>query len=259
MVPGRSIALSRLVEDVPEIAEGEAAYRWLAQDQGFDRRPPGGAGATMEPSKRRRRSMASTVKSLFGGGYHVEDPPIARALFASTGAAWFWLIVRLYVGYQWLEAGLHKVAEPGWALGNGAAILGFWQRAVAVPAPPARAPITYEWYRGLIQSLIDAQAHTWFAPLIAWGEVLVGVGLIVGGLVGVAAFFGALMNMSFLLAGTTSSNPVLFVLAIGLMLAWKVAGYYGADRVLLPLLGTPWHGVVRDEPVAGARTVAKAT
>ena len=25
------------------------------------------------------------------------------------------------------------------------------------------------------------------------------------------------------------------------MLAWKVAGYYGLDRYVLPLLGTPWH------------------
>jgi thiosulfate dehydrogenase [quinone] large subunit len=49
------------------------------------------------------------------------------------------------------------------------------------------------------------------------------------------------MNMSFLLAGSSSSNPVLFTLAIGIMLAWKVAGYYGVDRYLLPMLGTPWH------------------
>ena len=31
------------------------------------------------------------------------------------------------------------------------------------------------------------------------------------------------------------------------MLAWKVAGYYGADRVLLPLVGTPWRGTAVDE------------
>ena len=48
------------------------------------------------------------------------------------------------------------------------------------------------------------------------------------------------MNMSFLLAGSGSSNPVMFTLAIGLILAWKVAGYYGLDRYLLPMLGTPW-------------------
>jgi thiosulfate dehydrogenase [quinone] large subunit len=68
----------------------------------------------------------------------------------------------------------------------------------------------------------------------------VGVALILGALTGIAAFFGALMNMSFLLAGSASSNPVLFIFAIGLMLAWKVAGYYGLDRYLLPRLGTPW-------------------
>jgi len=70
-------------------------------------------------------------------------------------------------------------------------------------------------------------------------------GLLVGALVGVAAFFGALMNMSFLLAGSASTNPVLFTMAIGLMLAWKVAGYYGLDRYLLPMLGTPWRAKVQ--------------
>jgi len=68
----------------------------------------------------------------------------------------------------------------------------------------------------------------------------VGLGLLFGCLTGIAAFFGALMNMSFLLAGSASSNPVLFTLAIGLMLGWRVAGYYGIDRYLLPALGTPW-------------------
>ena len=48
------------------------------------------------------------------------------------------------------------------------------------------------------------------------------------------------MNMSFLLAGSASTNPIMFALAIGLIMAWKVAGYYGVDRWLLPMLGTPW-------------------
>ena len=57
---------------------------------------------------------------------------------------------------------------------------------------------------------------------------------------GRAAFFGALVNMSFLLAGSASVNPIMFTFAVGLMLAWKVAGYYGLDRYLLPMLGVPW-------------------
>ena len=84
----------------------------------------------------------------------------------------------------------------------------------------------------------------WFAWLITLGELAVGIGLLVGALVGIAAFFGALMNMSFLLAGSASVNPILFTFEVGLMLAWKVAGYYGVDRYLLPMLGVPWHSRV---------------
>jgi thiosulfate dehydrogenase [quinone] large subunit len=48
------------------------------------------------------------------------------------------------------------------------------------------------------------------------------------------------MNFNFMLAGTASTNPVLFLAAILLIMAWKVAGWWGLDRFLLPLLGTPW-------------------
>src|SRR4029077_12190478 len=110
-----------------------------------------------------------------------------------------------------------------------------------------------------LQVLIDNNTSVWFAKLVVYGEILIGVGLIVGAFVGVAAFFGALMNMNFMLAGSASTNPVLFFLAVGLMLAWKVAGYYGADRVLLPLVGTPWHGVVREDTARIARTPVART
>ncbi len=169
----------------------------------------------------------------------IRDPKIAHFLFNDTRAAALWLGIRLYVGYEWLSAGLHKVTDPKWMEG-GAALKAYFERAVAVPQPPARAAITYDWYRQFLQYLLDQQTYTWFAKLVAVGEVLVGVGLLVGCLVGFAAFFGALMNFNFMLAGTASTNPVLFALALALILAWKVAGYYGMDRYLLPALGAPW-------------------
>ena len=98
--------------------------------------------------------------------------------------------------------------------------------------------------------LINGHAESWFAPLIVFGEIAVGLGLIFGCLTGIAAFFGALMNMSFLLAGSASTNPVLFTLGIGMILAWRVAGYYGIDRWLLPAVGTPWE---RGAAITGAR------
>jgi len=47
------------------------------------------------------------------------------------------------------------------------------------------------------------------------------------------------MNVSFMLAGTLSSNPIMFILATWLVLAWRIAGYYGLDYWVLPLLGAP--------------------
>jgi thiosulfate dehydrogenase [quinone] large subunit len=60
--------------------------------------------------------------------------------------------------------------------------------------------------------------------------------------------------MAFLLAGTTSTNPVLAMLGMLLVLAWKNAGYVGLDRFLLPLLGTPWKQAAAPTPMAPALT-----
>jgi len=183
----------------------------------------------------------------------VEGPALTRFLFSNTRAGLLWLPIRLFVGFAWLEAGLHKLfpAEgpmgAGW-LDGGASLLGYWERAVAIPEPPGRAAITFEWYRDFLNLLIANDAHVWFAWLVLFGEIAVGLGLIFGALTGFAAFFGAFMNMSFLLAGSASTNPVLFTLAIGLMLAWRVAGYYGVDRWLLPRLGVPWHARIASAP-----------
>lgn len=194
-------------------------------------------------------SFAALVIALFM--YHrdspgaddveAEGPPFARFLFNNRAAGWVWLPIRLFLGFAWLDAGLHKLTGTGWVDG-GSALAGYWTSAVAVPAAGTggHAAITYDWYRDFINLLLTNNAQTWFAPLVTLGEIAVGLGLIFGILTGIAAFFGALMNVSYLLAGSTSSNPVLFTMAIGVMLAWKTAGYYGLDRYLLPRLGTPW-------------------
>jgi len=169
----------------------------------------------------------------------VTDPPLITALFNDTRFAWVWLIVRVYLGYQWITSGLGKIGSPAW-MQDGSAIRGFWERAVMIPEPPGRPAIAFDWYRGFLQFLIDGNHHEWFARLITVGELLVGIALILGAFTGIAAFFGAFMNWNFMMAGSASTSPVLFTLAILLVIAWKVAGWWGLDRFLLPLLGTPW-------------------
>lgn len=177
-------------------------------------------------------------KSADSSNVEIEGPAFARFLFNNSRAGLFWLPIRLFLGFAWLDAGIHKLTGEGW-IDGGSALRAYWERAAAIPEQ-GRPPITYEWYRDFINMLLNGGYETWFGWVITLGEIAVGVGLLLGILTGVAAFFGALMNMSFLLAGSASTNPVLFTLAVGLILAWKVAGYYGVDRYLLPMLGTPW-------------------
>jgi thiosulfate dehydrogenase (quinone) large subunit len=183
----------------------------------------------------------------------IDGPGFTRFLFGNSRAGLFWLPIRLFLGFAWLEAGWHKFTGTGW-MDGGTALQGFWTNAVAVPEE-GKAAITYDWYRTFLETLLNNDAYTWFAPLIVFGEMAVGLGLLVGALTGFAAFFGALLNMSFLLAGSSSTNPVMFTLAVGVMLAWRVAGYYGVDRWLLPLLGTPW----RKKPAAEGATTSPAS
>jgi thiosulfate dehydrogenase [quinone] large subunit len=169
----------------------------------------------------------------------VSDPALVVKLFNTTQYAWVWTLLRLYLGYEWLVAGWHKVSGTGW-IDGGAALKGFWMNAAKLPVAPGKPPITYDWYRSFIQVLLDTGSYTWFAKLVAFGELAIGICLIIGLLTGFAALGGALLNFNFMLAGSASTNPVLFLIAVLLVLAWKAAGYWGVDRWLLPRIGTPW-------------------
>ena len=169
----------------------------------------------------------------------ISDPPFVVDLFSNTRWSWLWLILRLYLGYQWLTSGWGKLGNPGWTQ-TGEALRGFWERAVAVPDAPARPAIAFDWYRSFLQGLLDSGSYTWFSKLIVAGEILVGIALILGAFVGIAAFAGAFLNWNFMMAGTASINPLMFLFTIFLILAWKTAGWLGLDRWLLPAIGTPW-------------------
>jgi thiosulfate dehydrogenase [quinone] large subunit len=182
----------------------------------------------------------------------IADPPLAKFLFSDTRMAIVWLVLRVYVGYSWVDAGWHKILDTGAKTNyiiDGSGLLAFWNRIVAVPAAPAKPVILYDWYRGFIQVLIDSHAEVFMGKVVAFGETAVGIGLILGAFVGVAALAGGFMNMNFMLAGSASSNPVLLILAIVLILAWKTAGYIGLDRYLLPILGTPWKTPKAETPI----------
>jgi len=170
----------------------------------------------------------------------IEESPFSKLLFHNTKSSWFWLIVRLYVGWEWLSAAWEKMKSPLWVGKNaGGALSGFIQGALQKTA--SVNPDVQGWYGYFLQHAVLPHVTLW-SHLITYGELAVGIALILGLLTGIAAFFGLFMNLNYLLAGTVSINPILFTLSIGLILAWKIAGYLGLDYFALPLLGAPWHG-----------------
>ncbi|HEU0085464.1 MAG TPA: TQO small subunit DoxD [Candidatus Paceibacterota bacterium] len=168
----------------------------------------------------------------------IPEPKLSRFIFADTRMAWLWLAVRLYVGWQWLSAGLGKIQDPIWVGSSaGGALRGFLIRALEKTS--GAHPDVQSWYAAFLEGVVEPNAVI-FSNVVAYGEFLVGVALIIGAFTGIAAFFGVFMNASYLFAGTVSSNPVLLILGIFLIMAWRIAGWLGVDRYLLPLLGTPW-------------------
>ena len=195
------------------------------------------AGGVMQANKLPEQGLAIDAGSESGDG-QIDDPVGWKLLLGNTWFAILWMPLRFFVGQEWLSAGEHKVRADAWMSG-GSALKGYWTNSTSIPEQGNPA-ITYDWFRDFLTYMLDHEWYTWFAKIVAVGEVLVGLGLIFGALVGIAAFFGTVLNFNFLLAGSASTNPVLFGLGVFLVLGWKVAGFIGLDRFLLPILGTPW-------------------
>ncbi|HZD69150.1 MAG TPA: DoxX family protein [Actinomycetes bacterium] len=171
----------------------------------------------------------------------VEEAPIARWLFASTAAAWIWLIVRLWLGYEWLHAAYEKINTPAdrqawW--GTGKALKGFAAGAVAASKEPDHPQVAYNWWVDFLH-WVSSNAG-WIAKFVVMGEFVIGVALVLGLFTGIAAFLGLILNFSFVFSGSAGVNPAFIIAGLLLVLAWRNAGWIGLDRWVLPRLGTPW-------------------
>ncbi|KQX56595.1 DoxX family membrane protein [Paenibacillus sp. Root444D2] len=146
-------------------------------------------------------------------------------------AAMMLAIIRLYVGWQWMTAGWHKItgAKPFDAAG-------YLKGAIAKPVlESGTTDMVYANYVAFLKSFALPNVGV-FNTLVPWGELLVGLGLILGALTTTAIFFGLLMNFMYMFAGTVSSNPWLVLLGFFIIAAGANAGKFGVDHLILPYL-----------------------
>nr|WP_223174060.1 DoxX family protein [Haloferax sp. AS1] len=125
------------------------------------------------------------------------------------------VLTRLITGYWFLHAGVTKiVGEPFSAAGY-------------LANAPAASPLQgfFAW----------AAATPWLLDftnfMIPWGEALIGLGLIVGALVRLAAFFGGVLMVFFYLGNADWSHGVVNGDLFGLMM-FVIVGTLAAGRIL---------------------------
>ncbi len=137
------------------------------------------------------------------------------------------LIIRLYLGYEWFIHGLEKVR------GGAFDATGFLNNIIANPVKGPDGTALYPIYNSFIETIALPNVGI-INILIPWGEVLVGLGLLLGLFTTAAVVSGLLMNFLFVFGGTVSTNPAMIILGFIILAAGANAGKLGGDYYLLP-------------------------
>ena len=169
-------------------------------------------------------------------------------LFRSKAAGILWLVARLWLGYEWLNAGYQKLWGSENAVfwnGGGAAVKGFATAGITGSAG-GKTGASYGWWAGFLHNFVLPNS-SWIAKVITLSELAVGVLLILGLFTGAAAIVGVGMNMIYMFSGSAGVNPAYALVAVFLILAWRNAGYFGADRFALPMVRNLFHHSTRGQ------------
>lgn len=127
-----------------------------------------------------------------------------------TQPDWLLLPLRAFLGVTFTYAGLQKLADPGYLDPNNAA-----SAAHQMLRLRGTSPI------GPLLSL-SANAPTLVGLLIAFGELAVGLGTLLGLWARVAAVGGALLSLTFFLTVSWNTTPYYYGADIVFMFAWSV-------------------------------------
>lgn len=137
-------------------------------------------------------------------------------------------LLRVFVGWKFLSAGWGKISNP-----DPFNATGFLKGAIG--KAHGEHPSVQQWYAGFLENFVLPNVDI-FNFLIPVGELLVGIGLILGLFTRFSSLMAALLNFSFLFAGTISINPNLIIIEFILIFSGTNAGRFGIDHYLKPLI-----------------------
>ena len=137
-------------------------------------------------------------------------------------------VLRLYLGWQWLNAGWGKISSGKFDAS------GFLNGALKNMS--GEHPAVQPWWGNFLKEVAIPYVDL-FNVIVPWGEFLVGLGLILGIFTSFSILMALTMNFAYMLSGTTSTNPQMAILGIIILAAGINAGKIGLDRWLMPVLG----------------------
>ncbi len=135
--------------------------------------------------------------------------------------------LRVYLGYTWLTAGWGKLTGDGFNAG------GYLKGAIGKAT--GEHPAVQGWWASFLESVALPNSEL-FSFLVMWGEILVGIALILGIFTTFATLMGLIMNFAFLFSGTVSTNPQMVIIGIFILVAGYNAAKFGLDRWVLPFM-----------------------
>ncbi|GLV59449.1 hypothetical protein KDH_62760 [Dictyobacter sp. S3.2.2.5] len=138
---------------------------------------------------------------------------------------WILLPLRLFLGVTFVYAGIQKLADPQFFDPTKAGYIGKQLAGYATASP----------LKDFLLHVAVPHAQL-FGFLVAFGEIAIGVGTLLGLLLRPAAFFGVLLSLVFFLSATWRVYPYFFGSDIVFVFAWLTLMLKGPSHTGLPTI-----------------------
>ncbi|HHY46179.1 MAG TPA: FAD-dependent oxidoreductase [Firmicutes bacterium] len=151
--------------------------------------------------------------------------PVFKHLTVKTSVVWL-VILRLFLGYQWLVSGIHKV-QSGFLVSGDKLVSG----SSLVPMGPG----TPQFYVTFMEKVVFPHA-LFFQIIVTLGELAIGTALILGLFTALAGLGSIFMNVNFMLSGTGN----VWFLVTSLLMLGGAGRAFGLDYYVMPFLEGLW-------------------
>ena len=148
---------------------------------------------------------------------------------AKSVSKWILLPLRLFLGVTFIYAGIQKLTDPQFFSPSARGYIGKQIIGFATGSPLHTFLIT-----------VAVPHASFFGYMVAYGEIAIGLGTLVGLLLRPAAFFGMLISLMFFLSATWRVFPYFYGADIVFVFCWITILLAGPMNTGLPSLDELW-------------------